>query len=391
MDNNDYEEKLREIRVALNRIPKYMENSELKKTIENAQRVAAALGNMVVAISQSEAVKAFGRLAEQLSNIKLPQLSEEAKEGLENYHYLNKLESLQWPLYFWVSKELMQELAPYTSISEENKDEISTIVYKFCTAEFIDGLLMDWNNSTVMDRKRIPILQEAISLYNSELYYGCVSILACQLNGIITDIYNMQVGMYAMEKKTINVDAVKENFSINHEQAENVIKQLETIGFLDKGDESGNHKVMMDKEAFQNRIRGYQDLADRMRAVAASKHMNLSDVTISKTLIQTENERAVKTRIPGTWGEKARYVWIKKENIMEIHSGKTMLTFIDREKDYKIYDKDNRVVETMRGEALYSNHYDKVESSVRKRYEKSQVETETKVKTATKTTTQRKR
>ena len=200
-----------------------------------------------------------------------------------------------------------------------------------------------------------------------------------------------KVGMYAMEKKTINVDAVKENFSINHEQAENVIKQLETIGFLDKGDESGNHKVMMDKEAFQNRIRGYQDLADRMRAVAASKHMNLSDVTISKTLIQTENERAVKTRIPGTWGEKARYVWIKKENIMEIHSGKTMLTFIDREKDYKIYDKDNRVVETMKGEALYSNHYDKVESSVRKRYEKSQVETQTKVKTATKATTQRKR
>lgn len=46
--------------------------------------MAAALGNMVVAISQSEAVKAFGRLAEQLSNIKLPQLSEEAKEGLEN-------------------------------------------------------------------------------------------------------------------------------------------------------------------------------------------------------------------------------------------------------------------------------------------------------------------
>ena len=39
-----------------------------------------------------------------------------------------------------------------------------------------------------------------------------------------------KVGMYAMEKKTINVDAVKENFSINHEQAENVIKQLETIG-----------------------------------------------------------------------------------------------------------------------------------------------------------------
>lgn len=52
----------------------------------------------------------------------------------------------------------MKELAPYTSISEENEDEISMIVCKFCTAEFIDGLLVDWNNSTVMDRKRIPIL-----------------------------------------------------------------------------------------------------------------------------------------------------------------------------------------------------------------------------------------
>ena len=64
-----------------------MESHEFKKAIEDTQRVGAVLENMVVAISQSEAVKVFGRLAEQLSNIKLPQLSEEAKEGLENYHY----------------------------------------------------------------------------------------------------------------------------------------------------------------------------------------------------------------------------------------------------------------------------------------------------------------
>ena len=86
----------------------------------------------------------------------------------------------------------MYKRQPYRSITEENKDEVSTIVYEFCTAEFIDGLYMAWNNSSVMDKKRIPILQEAISLYNGRLYYGCVSILVCQLNGIITDIYNMQ-------------------------------------------------------------------------------------------------------------------------------------------------------------------------------------------------------
>lgn len=127
----------------------------------------------------------------------------------------------------------------------------------------------------------------------------------------------------------------------------------------------------MDKDAFINRIRGYQNLAERMMAVSALKNTNLSDVTISKTLIVQENDHAVKTRVPGTWGRNVRYVWLKKENIMDIHNGKTMLTFLDNSKDYKLYDGDNRVVETKRGNELYS-HYDSVEASVRERYEKTQ-------------------
>ena len=180
-----------------------------------------------------------------------------------------------------------------------------------------------------------------------------------------------KVGMFAMEKKAISVDQVKENFSINGEQAESVIRQLETIGVLGGKNEDGTHTVMMDKDAFINRVRGYQDLAERMRAVAASKNANLSDVTISKKLIIEENDHAVKTRVPGTWGEEAKYVWLRKENIMEIHGGKTMLTFLDSTKDYKLYDEQNRVVTTQKGTELYT-HYDKVESSVRERYEKVQ-------------------
>lgn len=97
-----------------------------------------------------------------------------------------------------------------------------------------------------------------------------------------------------------------------------------------------------------------------MRAVAASKNANLSDVTISKKLIIEENDHAVKTRIPGTWGDEARYVWLRKENIMDIHNGKTILTFLDSNKDYKLYDSQNRVVTTQKGTELYT-HYDKVE------------------------------
>lgn len=180
-----------------------------------------------------------------------------------------------------------------------------------------------------------------------------------------------KVGMFAMEKQSISVDTVKENFSIDNMQAESILKQLETIGVLGEKNEAGEHNVIMDKDAFIKRVRGYQSLAERMMAVSASKNMNLSDVTISKTLIVLENDHAVKTRVPGTWGKNARYVWIDKDNIMDIHSGKTILTFIDSSKNYKLYDEENRVVETKLGEDLYS-HYDKVESSVRKRYEKSQ-------------------
>jgi hypothetical protein len=204
-----------------------------------------------------------------------------------------------------------------------------------------------------------------------------------------------------MEKQSISVDAVKENFSIDNSQAESVIKQLETIGLLGEKNASGEHKVIMDKEAFLNRVRGYQTLAERMKAVAASKNMNLSDITISKNLIVAENEHAVKTRVPGTWGDNARFVWLNKDNVMDIHNGKTMLTFIDTNKDYKLYDEQNRVVETKRGEELYG-HYDKVESSVREKYEKTQTEVKetkrtmtpegTKTQTTTsKTTSTRKR
>jgi hypothetical protein len=177
-----------------------------------------------------------------------------------------------------------------------------------------------------------------------------------------------QVGLFAADKPSVSVDQIGKNFNIDSKQAEDVVKRLESIGLLEKRGADGTHKVVMDKEAFMNRIKGYQDLADRMRVIAASKNLDLSDVTISKKMIVEENARAIKTRVPGTWGDDARYLWVNKDNIMEIHNGKTLLTFLDKNKEYKLYDKDNRVVETKHGTQLYG-HYSKVEAEVREKYE----------------------
>ncbi len=176
-----------------------------------------------------------------------------------------------------------------------------------------------------------------------------------------------KVGLYAMEKSNISVEDVKEKFGVDKAQAEGVLDRLEKIGVLEKG-KDGLHKAVMDKDAFLNRIRGYKELAGRMQQAAMKQDGNLLDITITKKLIVEENDHAVKTRIPGTWGEDAKYLWIDKQKIMEIHSGKTMLTFLDQDKDYKLYSADNKVVATMRGSDLYDGHYDRVAAEVRKRY-----------------------
>ena len=176
-----------------------------------------------------------------------------------------------------------------------------------------------------------------------------------------------KVGNYAMEKKSISVEEVKENFSLENEQAEKVVGELLRIGVLSK-EEGGQHRVIMDKDMFLSRMKGYRELAQRMQAVAAAQNPDLTDITITKKLITEENDHAIKTRIPGTWGENAQYVWISKDKAMEIHDGKTILTFLDRNKEYKIYSADNRVVGTMKGKDLYEGHYDRVSAEVRKRY-----------------------
>ena len=72
-------------------------------------------------------------------------------------------------------------------------------------------------------------------------------------------------------------------------------------------------------------------------------------------------------------GKDVRYVWLHKENVMDIHNGKTMLTFLDTSKDYKLYDEQNPCGNYEKGDELYT-HYDKVNHLSVERYEKVQKE-----------------
>ena len=105
--------------------------------------------------------------------------------------------------------------------------------------------------------------------------------------------------------------------------------------------------------------------------VAAEKNASLADITISKKLVEKETPTQILTRIPGTWGPDSRYLWIDKTDVIQIHGGKTLLSYIDKNQSYPIYDKAGTQMGTIRGIDLYKTHYDKVDKGIRKKYEKS--------------------
>lgn len=114
---------------------------------------------------------------------------------------------------------------------------------------------------------------------------------------------------------------------------------------------------------------------DRSRSYAAEMgaYQNLGisdrDITIDESLIFEENDRAIKTRIPKTWGEDIRFLWIPKSDLQFIHQDHTILTKLDPNKEYPIYDNNDSVVQHMKGSDLRRNHYDAIDKSVRKRAE----------------------
>ncbi len=118
-----------------------------------------------------------------------------------------------------------------------------------------------------------------------------------------------------------------------------------------------------------------QELLQRMEAIAAVQDKNILPITITKKLITEENDRAIKTRVPGMWGKNAAYIWIPKEHMKEIHDGKTILTYLDADKEYKLHSADNRVIGTRRGSDLYEKHYDQVSREVNERYVKAEKRT----------------
>ncbi len=179
-----------------------------------------------------------------------------------------------------------------------------------------------------------------------------------------------KVGQYALKKGSASVEDVKKDLSLEDDKVGKALGQLSKIGVISEPDKDGRFTVLMKPEDFEAKMKRLTDLNHRMRQAAIQKNASVEDITIAKKLIESETETHIMTRIPGTWGENARYIWIDKADAMEIHGGKTILTFLDKDHSYILYDKQNKQIGTIRGADLYRQNYSKVDKSVREKYKK---------------------
>lgn len=130
----------------------------------------------------------------------------------------------------------------------------------------------------------------------------------------------------------------------------------------------------------------YTKTADGSQAAQPEQIAQTYDITIGKTyagnmpdmaernaepMIWDENAHAIKTRIPGTYGEKVKFLWINKDKMTDTPNGKAILTDLEKNRKYNVYDVDNHVVGKMTGEELFRAHYDRVNKGVRQKAQKA--------------------
>lgn len=74
-----------------------------------------------------------------------------------------------------------------------------------------------------------------------------------------------KVGQYAKDKQSISVDGIKKDLSIDKDMVKEALAELLKIGVVDKPDEAGQYKVIMDSDSIDAKVNRFRELTDRMR------------------------------------------------------------------------------------------------------------------------------
>lgn len=107
--------------------------------------------------------------------------------------------------------------------------------------------------------------------------------------------------------------------------------------------------------------------ADELKYNAMINDPSRVDITISRKLYEEENLTSIKTRVPNTYGDNVRYLWLDKSDVVSINGGKTFFAYLNKDKEYELVDRDGQVAEKLSGQNLQKQHYDNVDVNVKHR------------------------
>lgn len=107
--------------------------------------------------------------------------------------------------------------------------------------------------------------------------------------------------------------------------------------------------------------------ADELKYNAMINDPSRVDITISRKLYEEENLTSIKTRVPNTYGDNVRYLWIDKSDVVSINGGKTFFAYLNKDKEYELVDRDGQIAEKLTGQNLQKQHYDNVDVNVKHR------------------------
>lgn len=138
----------------------------------------------------------------------------------------------------------------------------------------------------------------------------------------------------------------------------------ETIKYL-----KGKGLLPEKMEITPERMEELKEMSRNIKYNESINDLNKVDITLSRGLVADETKDAFLTRVPGTYGENIRYLSVKKEDIILINNGKTFLSFLEKDKEYELLDKEKKPVQKVKGEELRNNHYDEVNRELRKKAE----------------------
>lgn len=188
------------------------QNEVLKKMTPALTEITNSYGGMLSSLNNSmapilnknnstlnairEISQRMSKMVSPLSQINIPKITipkinipSEYIQTLKRLAFLAYCKQVEWPLFFIYEEGLVERLRPYFNESNSTQIPVSRVIIDYFDEAGINNITDYWFKRAGVHSKRYPLLKEAVKLYEVGAYYGCVSIIMCQILGIISDTY----------------------------------------------------------------------------------------------------------------------------------------------------------------------------------------------------------